>query len=239
MFQIRGPRLKCTLSPGACGTIVASRRQSCGRKPIFPMKYGVVTIARTLSAGGEEIGSQLAAEFGMRYVDDEIIDRAALLAGVTAEEMARTEKRKGLIQRIFDSFALTGVGAGVPATATLNDIPGYEKLIVDVIRQTAAAGNAVIVAHGAAIALGSAPGILRMLVTAPAATRAARLVAEGSSMAKARKLVEESDASRADFFRRFYQLDYEDATHYDLVVNTDQLSFEEAAALLRALLKRE
>ena len=175
----------------------------------------------------------------MRYVDDEIIDRAALLAGVTAEEMARTEMRKGLIERIFESFAHTGVGTGVPATAMLSEMPGYEKLIVDVIRQTAAAGNAVIVAHGAAIALGGARGILRILVTAPATTRAARLVAEGNSNAKARKLVDESDASRADFFRRFYKLDFEDATYYDLVVNTDQLSFEEAAALMRALLKRE
>jgi cytidylate kinase len=203
------------------------------------MEYSVVTIARTLSAGGEAIGRQLAAEFGMRYVDDEIIDRAAVLAGVTAEEMARTEMRKGLIERIFESFAFTGVGTGVPATATLSEIPGYEKLIVEVIRQTATAGNAVIVAHGAAIALGASPGILRVLVTASPATRAARLAAEGKSKPDARRLVDESDAGRADFFRRFYKLDYEDATRYDLVINTDHLSIEEAAGLVRGLVRRE
>jgi hypothetical protein len=201
--------------------------------------YSVVTIARTLSAGGEDIGRQLAAEFGLRYVDDEIIDRAAMLAGVTAEEMARAEMRKGLIERIFESFAHTGVGAGVAATSTLSGIPGYEKLIVDVIHQTAAAGNAVIVAHGAAIALGDTPGVLRILVTASPSTRKARLVAEGNSNSSAQKKVEESDASRAAFFRRFYKLDYEDATHYDLVINTDHLSFAEAAALVRGLLRRE
>jgi len=202
-------------------------------------KYSVVTIARTLSAGGEEIGRQLAGEFGLRYVDDEIIDRAAVLAGVTAEEMARAEMRKGLIERIFESFAHTGVGAGVAATSALSEIPGYEKLIVDVIHQTAAAGGAVIVAHGAAIALGDRPGVLRVLVTASPATRAARLVAEGKSKPEARKLVVDSDASRADFFKRFYKLDYEDATHYDLVINTDHMNVDEAAALLRVLLKRQ
>ena len=202
------------------------------------MGYRVVTIARTLSAGGEAIGRQLAGEFGLRYVDDETIDRAAVLAGVTAEEMARIEMRKGLIERIFESFAHTGVGAGVAATSTLSEVPGYEKLIVDVIHQTAAAGNAVIVAHGAAIALGDAPGVLRVLVTASPATRTARLAAGGNGKSNARKMVEESDASRADFFQRFYKLDYEDATHYDLVINTDHLSIEEAVGLVRGLLRQ-
>lgn len=201
------------------------------------MRYSVITIARTLSAGGEEIGRQLAAEFGLRYVDDEIIDRAAVLAGVTAEEMARAEMRKGLIERIFEGFAHTGIGAGVAATSALSEIPGYEKLIVDVIHQTATAGNAVIVAHGAAIALADVADILRVLVTASASTRAARLAAEGNSKSGARKMIEESDASRADFFQRFYKLAYEEPTHYDLVINTDHLSAVDAAGLLRQLVR--
>ena len=151
---------------------------------------------------------------------------------------ALSASRKGLIERIFESFAHTGVGAGVAATSTLSEVPGYEKLIVDVIHQTAAAGNAVIVAHGAAIALGDAPGVLRVLVTASPATRTARLAAGGNGKSNARKMVEESDASRADFFQRFYKLDYEDATHYDLVINTDHLSIEEAVGLVRGLLRQ-
>jgi len=202
------------------------------------MRYSVIAIARTLGAGGEEIGRELAAEFGLRYVDDEIIDRAAVLAGVTAEEMARTERRKSLIDRIFDSFAHTGVGAGVAATSSLGEIPGYEKLIVDVIHQTATAGNAVIVAHGAAIALGDTPGVLRVLVTASPDTRVARLAAEGESKSAARKMIDDSDASRADFLQRFYNLEYEEPTHYDLVINTDQLGTDEVRALLGEVLKQ-
>lgn len=201
------------------------------------MRYNIIAIARTLGAGGEEIGRQLADEFGLRYVDDEIIGRAAALAGVTAEEMARAEMRKGLIERIFESFAHTGVGAGVAATSTVSGIPGHEKLIVDVIHQTAAAGNAVIVAHGAAIALGDVSGVLRVLVTASPSTRAARLAADGHGISGARKMVEDSDTGRADFFRRFYKLDYEEPTHYDLVINTDHLSVTDAAGLVRNLVR--
>ena len=201
------------------------------------MAYNVIAIARTLSAGGETIGRMLAGEFGMRYVDNEIIDQAAAVAGVTAKEIARIEGRKGLIERIFESFAPIGVSTGAPLTETVSQAPGYEQVIVDVIHQTAKAGNAVIVAHGAAIALGGMKGILRVLVTASPETRVARLMALGRGKTAAHRLIEESDASRAEFLRRFYQLEEETPTHYDLIINTDHISAEAAADMIRGLVR--
>jgi len=201
------------------------------------MKYSVITIARTLGAGGEQLGESLAEEFGMRYVDGEIIDRAAALAGVTTAEVAQAEARKGLIQRIFENLAKSGGGFGeFPAATTLAATPGYEQLIVDVIRETAAMGAVVIVAHGAAIPLAHTPGTLRILVTASPETRAARLVSEAHGELRAKKMVEESDAARADYFKRFYNLEAEQPTHYDLIINTDQISVEDAAAFIRILM---
>lgn len=201
------------------------------------MSYSVITIARTVGAGGEELGKTLASEFGKRYVDSEIIDRAAQLAGVTSAEMAHAEARKGIMERILENLARSGGGFGeIPPPAALMAAPGYEELIVDVIRETAAAGNAVIVAHGAAIPLARSEGVLRVLVTASAETRAARLGAEAHGELRAKKMVEESDAARADFFRRFYKIESEQPTQYDLVINTDHLSAADAAALLRVLM---
>ncbi len=201
------------------------------------MPYSVITIARTLGAGGEELGKTLAEEFGKRYVDSEILDRAAQLAGVTTNEVARVEGRKGIMQRILENLAKSGGGFGeFPAATTLYETPGYEELIVDVIRETAAEGNAVIVAHGAAIPLARMEGVLRVLVTASPETRASRLVTEAHGELRAKKLVEDSDAARADFFRRFYNLDAEQPTHYDIVVNTDHIDIPHATALIRALM---
>jgi cytidylate kinase len=44
--------------------------------------------------------------------------------------------------------------------------------------------------------------------------------------------VKDSDAGRRDYLRRFYNVDKELPTHYDLVVNTDVLSVEQAAELV-------
>ena len=42
----------------------------------------------------------------------------------------------------------------------------------------------------------------------------------------------DSDAGRRDYLKRFYNVDEELPTHYDLVVNTDALSVELAAELV-------
>ena len=89
----------------------------------------------------------------------------------------------------------------------------------EAIEEAAGRGNVVIVAHAASFALAGKEGILRVLVTASPDTRAGR--AEGS--------IKDSDAERADYLRRFYGVEQELPTHYDLVVNTDVVSVERAA----------
>jgi cytidylate kinase len=203
--------------------------------------FDVIAISRTLGAGGESLGEALADALGYRYVDSEIIDRAAALAKVTPTEIARVEARKGLLQRILENMARGSVGgaAGLmePALIDVTE-PGYEQLIIDVIRETADMKAVVIVAHGASIPLGGRSDVLRIMVTAPMTVRAQRIAAErGVGFEQATQAVEESDAARADYFRRFYNLDRELPTHYDLVVNTEALSIEQAQATILAVMQ--
>ena len=44
--------------------------------------------------------------------------------------------------------------------------------------------------------------------------------------------MKDSDAGRRDYLKRFYEIDEELPTHYDLVVNTDVLTVEQAADLV-------
>jgi cytidylate kinase len=47
-----------------------------------------------------------------------------------------------------------------------------------------------------------------------------------------------SDAARADYLKRFYKLGAEVPTIYDLVLNTDRITAEEAAGLVVQAVKR-
>ena len=208
------------------------------------MPFTVIAISRAIGAGGEDLGSSVASALGFRYVDNEIINRASELAGATVAEVSRVEARKGLMTRILENLARANAGAmpaaGVPDMAALyeNPTPIYEQLIVDVIRETAAEGNVVIVAHGASIPLAGTQGLLRVLVTASKEIRGARVArTSGLTFERAEKQVEDSDRGRADYFRRFYNVDREEATHYDLVVNTDIVSIDQATQLILLLAK--
>jgi cytidylate kinase len=106
-------------------------------------------------------------------------------------------------------------------------------LIRETVVQTAARGNVVIVAHAASHALEPDPRILRVFVTASPATREQRVAAaSGVDRSQAASAIKDADAGRRDYLKRFYSVERESPTDYDLVVNTDRLSSEQAAEIV-------
>lgn len=196
----------------------------------------MVCISHATGAGGEEVGRLVAERLGFLYVDEDIVAHAAAKGGIDPAEVADEERRRSLVARLLEGMArgsgeAWALGGGVP--------PGSGKrlsgddvrtLIRETIEQTAGRGNAVIVAHAASHAITPGQKALRVLVTASPATRARRVGgAEGLDQARSARAVKDSDAGRRDYLKRLYEVDQELPTHYDLVVNTDVLSVEQAA----------
>jgi len=199
----------------------------------------VVTIAMTTGARAEHVGRLVAQHLGFPFISDEIIDRAARQVGVSRHEVAEVERSPSLVKRILTALgagAVGGIGeyAASPLMPDEVDVSSsYRRLIQEVIRQTAATGKVVILAHGASMLLAGTPGVLRVFVTASFATRTGRLVAEtGLNERQAEREIDRTDGERRSFFKRFYNLDEELPTHYDLVVNSDVLSPQVAARVI-------
>jgi cytidylate kinase len=195
----------------------------------------LVCISRDVGAGGETVGRLVAERLGLRYVDEEVITRAAERGGVDEDQLADAEQRKSRIRRVIEMLADTGAVTSTPGVEPSSVRAAREEshrgLIRDVVEEIAGEGNAVIVAHAASLALAGRDGTLRVFVTASPEVRTERL-AESEDAATAAKLVKESDAARAEYFKRFYSVDRELPTHYDLVVNTDVLAPEQAAEII-------
>jgi cytidylate kinase len=213
------------------------------------MSVGVVCISRSAAAGGEMVGRIISQRLGFRYVDEEIVRKAAEKAHVDANEVEAAEHHQPFIKRLIDSMSTAETlidplaftsgfpldvyyQSGITPPATIPK--DYRVLIRETIREIAGEGRAVIVAHAASMALAGMPGVLRVLVTASPETRARRLVAAGAARtdAEAAAAIKASDRERRSYFKSFYDVKEELPTHYDLVINTDVLTPIQAVNLI-------
>ena len=209
----------------------------------------IVCVSHLTGAEGEAVARGIAERLGFRYLDEEIIERAAEWAELDPGVVGEVERRKSLMRRIGevlqaepmpsrpDAAAQRRTGSGVARERPSDE--DLRALVRDAIRDIAAEGNVVIASHAAAMVLADRDDTLRVLVTASQQTRARRVAGvQHIDERPAEKLVADADASRADYFRRFHNVDRELPIHYDLVVNTDVLAPEVGADLV-ALAARE
>ena len=186
------------------------------------MAAAVVCLSHATGAGGEPIGRDVAEALGFRYFDEEILIAAADKEDLEPEALEAIERRRTGLGRLHVDVVTGGA---------LDEL--LRSLIRDSIVEAADRGDVVIVAHAAAMALTGDPRVLRVLITASPETRAERLAEEEQvDAAYAKRTVEESDKGRAAYFRNFYGVTRELPTHYDLVVNTDRISTQQAVSLV-------
>jgi len=197
---------------------------------------------------GEQTGRLVAERLSFQYVDEQVIERAARLARVDPKLIAAAEQRQPLLRRLMQklaaardlvepattALALGPLLVGATERAALRATPEDLRLLIqEAIQELAQDGHVVILAHASSMTLATRTDIVRVLVTASAETRARRLVAAQSVTAEeAAAAVATSDRDRGDYFRRFYDVAQEQPTHYDLVINTDVLTPEQAADLI-------
>jgi len=209
------------------------------------MAYRVVCISRMAAAGGEPIGRLVADRLGFRYVDDEVIAVAAERAGLEPAVLEAEEHHKSLLARLMDaliappteSVGYLGSGRGGyygddTAPPTVAPAGGLRRFIQSAIVEIAHQGRVVIVAHAASLALAREADALRVLVVASRETRINRLWVPNKLVSEEEyaKAIAESDRERQQYLARFYDVDHESPTLYDLVINTDRLTVDEAVA---------
>ena len=213
------------------------------------MAYRVVCISRMTAAGGEPIGRLVADRLGFRYVDDEVIALAAERARLEPAVVEAEEHHKSLLARLMDALIappidsrgfLSAAGEsyyGDDPAPTATPTGGLRRFIQSAIVEIAYQGRVVIVAHAASLALAREADALRVLVVASRETRVNRLWAADKLVSEEEyaNAIAESDRERQQYLARFYDIDHESPTLYDLVINTDRLTVDEAVAAVTTI----
>jgi hypothetical protein len=195
-----------------------------------------ICISHATGAKGAEVGRLVAERLGLRYADEEVIAGAAEWADLDPGLVADVERRKSLVGRLLGAVG-TQPPPRLPTGDSVRTVPSdadLRALIVRAVESLAEERGVVIVAHAASFAL--PPGTaLRVLVTASPPVRRDRL---GMPAADAEKAIRAEDEARADYLKRFYGVERELPTHYDVVVNTDVLEPADAAEVVVAAASR-
>ncbi len=214
---------------------------------------GVITISRQYGSDGRSVGREVAQSLDYQYVDKELIAAVAFRAEVPLAEVERYDERPehpvarafrkllipahnpALIGAMEYGWGLYGSNLGPDdwdETSSVVDEDSCVRVTAEVMRHLAASVNAVLIGRGGqALALG--PNVLHVRIVASEEFRMqTAMERDGLSSEQAAKQMRSVDRQRSLYTKRHYGIDWDDAHHYDLVLNTGRLGVEGAARIV-------
>jgi cytidylate kinase len=183
----------------------------------------IITISREMGSGGIPIAHQAAAKLGYTLIDGETILDAADEYGLTPEAIEQADEKPPHFVDTLDSKQYLSL-----------------HQIELIILKAALKGNVIIYGRGGQDLLEGVDSVLRVRIIAPFEVRVERWAErEWLDPDRARYLVRKSDQQRAGFIKYYFDRDWTDNDHYDLVINTLRLSEEMAVKLICSSVKDE
>jgi len=200
----------------------------------------MITIRGPLGSGAREIGKLAADNLHVDYVDREII--AAVAARLNRQEQEVTEKETpptGLFGRIASALErgyssdLGFEGAYMHVWQIPLDDARYFNTLETVIKELARSQAIVLQGRGSQFILRDYPRTLHVLITAPLEVRLKRVMDRLKlERENAKREIARFDSGAREFIKRYFKAEVWDPVYYDLVVNTEHLTFQAAASIV-------
>ena len=203
----------------------------------------VITISRQIGSGGKEIALEVSKILGYSYFDKSLMVSEAKSIGVSEEDIADFSedeyKVKSLVDRILLRKKPVVISLDMKENAQIRKTLNEEECLLaiqTVINSLASRGKTVIVGRGGQAILKHKVGVLHVRIVAPKAVRVKRIMTSGKlSQEEALKLIEETDKAMAEYMQSFYNLDWDDPSIYDMILNTGKMDLNTAAKVIASV----
>jgi len=200
----------------------------------------LVTIRGPLGSGSPDIGRLVANRLHIDYVDREIIAEVAVRLNrqerdVTEKEMQPSSLFGRIAKAIGRAYSseVGAEGAYLPVWQIPLDDTRYLDALASVIKELAGTQSLVIHGRGSQFILRDHPRAFHVLVTAPVGMRMKRVMeALKIDQETAKQEIARFDNGSREFIKRYFKADVWDPVNYELVVNTQHLSFHAAASIV-------
>jgi cytidylate kinase len=187
------------------------------------MKYRVLTVSREYGSGGIFVARQIGQALGWRVVDSEFIQTIVERANVDPSVAQRYDERVDpWIERISRKALWHGAFSSVATIGETDVFDAHTMAILtkDIILESAAMGECVIVGRGAQCALAGRDDTYHVFIHAPRSFRLQLLRQRLGERDDFEQILETVDHRRADYVRMNFERDAYDRHLYDLMVNT-------------------
>jgi hypothetical protein len=195
------------------------REESSGLESLGPY----LSVSRLPGSQGEEVARLCAERLGWVLFDREIVDHIARDAKTLGNFVTSLDER---CRNAMDDWISTALD-----TDSMGHL-SYLRHLKRVLMTVALHGNAVILGRGANFILPPEAG-MRVLVTAPPLRRIRNLAgALELSTRKATRELKRLDEQRREFLKTHFLGAGQELDHYDLIVNVDHMTPEDAATMI-------
>jgi hypothetical protein len=195
------------------------RVENCELEKICP----VVTVSRAVGAGGSKIAELLAENLTVPCFGYSLID-----------SIVKESKQNKFLLALVDEKAPGIMEDWIHSLFTKGRVSksGYYMRLVKTTLAIAKTGG-VIVGRGAHLILASNPQVFRLRIEGSMEACVER-VAERESIKKkkAKELIATTERERRKYVRELYHRFPHDRTYYDLVINTDKLTPDDAVEII-------
>jgi cytidylate kinase len=185
----------------------------------------IVAMTREMGSLGKDVAAGLAAELKVPLVHHEIIDSLA----------DKMRLRKSHVVRLLDGHA--GILERLTADDTSLSIYTEAELCSLVLR----GAGAVVRGWGATHLFARVPHVVRVRVCAPPELRKKRMMERLRTEDEdfVQEEIRRSDEAQSAIMRRYFNVDWTDSSHYDLVLNTERVPVTDCIASILKLVRSE
>lgn len=201
------------------------------------MTVRVITLEREYGSGGGAIAEKLAAKLGWKLWDQLLTEEIARRMDCDCRAVEEhEEKRDPMYYRLLKAFMKGSFEGSLNAPRLrLVDTECVREVVQKILPEIAERGNAVIVGRGSAYYLSKRPDAFHVFIYAPFEDRVRRLRAAGKSEKEATELTETVDRDRADFIKRYFDVEWPGRHRFHLMVNSGMSEEVAVAIILDAL----
>ena len=197
----------------------------------------IITISREIGSGGGSVGRKLAEKLNVKYINKQLLQALQEKFNLTKSGIEHLRnKKKNWFTDLFEQAApapkaTMEVGGYTfsrefPDAVTVKDIYEAEKEILNAIADD---GSCVITGRSAFFVLKDRPNKVDIFITASKAARIEQVMAKQNlSKEEAVKLVDTVDEGRDNYVKRHTGLSRYDMRNYDLILDMDYLTEDEA-----------